>query len=133
MRVGENTTMNTVRESLNRSRLRMNDLQKQNATMKRINAPSDDPVGNVKLMAIRNETQDNTQFEKNANLAKAFLNYTDSSLEEVTNLLGRARELALGQASAAASGAESRAMVSQEVKNIQSQLIAIANRRLGQD
>ena len=131
MRVGENTTMNTVRESLNRSRLRMNDLQKQNATMKRINAPSDDPVGNVKLMAIRNETQDNTQFEKNANLAKAFLNYTDSSLEEVTNLLGRARELALGQASAAASGAESRAMVSQEVKNIQSQLIAIANRRLG--
>ncbi|MGZ3702555.1 MAG: flagellar hook-associated protein FlgL [Bdellovibrionota bacterium] len=131
MRVGENTTLNTVRDSLSRSRLRMNDLQKQNATLKRVNAPSDDPVGNTKLMTIRNESLDNEQFEKNANLAKTFLNYTDSSLEEVTNLLGRAKELALGQASSAANGAESRAMVAQEIKNIQNEVTAIANRRLG--
>ena len=37
MRVGENSTLNTVRDSLNRSRLRMNELQKQNSTMKRVN------------------------------------------------------------------------------------------------
>lgn len=109
----------------------MNDLQKQNATLKRVNSPSDDPVGNTKLMTIRNESLDNEQFEKNANLAKTFLNYTDSSLEEVTNLLGRAKELALGQASSAANGADSRAMVAQEIKNIQSEVTAIANRRLG--
>jgi flagellar hook-associated protein 3 FlgL len=131
MRVGENTTLNTVRDSLNRSRLKMNDLQKQNATLKRLNSPSDDPVGNTKLMTIRNESLDNEQFEKNANLAKTFLNYTDSSLEEVTNLLARAKELALGQASSAANGAESRAMVAQEIKNIQNEVTAIANRRLG--
>ena len=128
MRVGENTTLNTVRDSLNRSRVRMNELQKQNSTLKRVNAPSDDPVGNTKLMTIRNETLDNEQFEKNANLAKTFLNYTDSSLEEVTNLVARAKELALGQASSAANGAESRAMVAQEIKNIQSELTGIANR-----
>jgi flagellar hook-associated protein 3 FlgL len=131
MRVGENTTLNTVRDSLNRSRMKMNDLQKQNATLKRVNSPSDDPVGNAKLMTIRNETLDNEQFEKNSNLAKTFLNYTDSSLEEVTNLIGRAKELALGQASSAANGADSRAMVGQEIKNIQSEIQAIANRRLG--
>jgi len=131
MRVGENTTLNTVRDSLARSRLRMNDLQKQNATLKRVNAPSDDPVGNTKLMSIRNETLDNEQFERNANLAKTFLNYTDSSLEEITNLLGRAKELALGQASSAANGAESRLMVAEEVRNIVSEVTAIANRRLG--
>lgn len=131
MRVGENTTLNTVRDSLARSRLRMNDLQKQNATLKRVNAPSDDPVGNTKLMSIRNETLDNEQFERNASLAKTFLNYTDSSLEEVTNLLGRAKELALGQASSAANGAESRLMVAEEVRNIIAEVNAIANRRLG--
>ena len=59
MRVGENTTLNTVRDSLNRSRVRMNDLQRQNATQKRINNPSDDPVGNAKLMTIKGETADN--------------------------------------------------------------------------
>jgi len=131
MRVGENSTLNTVRDSLNRSRLRMNDLQRQNATMKRVNRPSDDPVGNAKLMTIRNEELDNSQFERNANLAKTFLNYTDSSLEEVTNLLVRAKELALGQSSSAANGAESRAMVAEEIKNIMQEVNASANRRLG--
>lgn len=131
MRVGENTTLNTVRDSLSRSRLRMNDLQRQNATMKRVNAPSDDPVGSEKIMTIRNESLDNAQFERNANLAKTFLNYTDSSLEEMTDLLGRARELALGQASSAANGAESRMMVAEEIKNIQQQMAAISNRKLG--
>jgi flagellar hook-associated protein 3 FlgL len=132
MRVGENSTLNTVKDTLNRSRLRMNELQKQNSTMKRVNTPSDDPVGNVKLMSIRNESLDNSQFEKNANLAKTFLNYTDTSLEEVTNLLVRAKELALGQASSAANGPESRMMVAEEIRNIMSEVSAIANRRLGE-
>ncbi len=131
MRVGENTTLNTVRDSLSRSRLRMNDLQKQNSTLKRVNTPSDDPVGNTKLMTIRNESIDNDQFTRNANLAKTFLNYTDSSLEEVTNLLGRCKELALGQASSAANGPESRMMVAEEIKNILAEVNSIANRRLG--
>jgi flagellar hook-associated protein 3 FlgL len=131
MRVGENSALNTVRDSLNRSRLRMNELQKQNSTMKRVNTPSDDPVGNVKLMTIRNESLDNEQFERNSNLAKTFLNYTDSSLEEVTNLIVRAKELALGQASSAANGPDSRVMVAEEIKSIIQEVSSIANRRLG--
>lgn len=131
MRVGENTTLNTVKDSLSRSRIRMNDLQKQNATLKRVNTPSDDPVGNAKLMTIKNETLDNQHFERNANLAKTFLNYTDASLEEVTNLMIRAKELALGQSSSAANGPDSRAMVAEEVKNILAEVASISNRRLG--
>lgn len=131
MRITENSTLATVRDSLNRSRVRMSDLEKQNATLKRINNPSDDPVGNVKLMSIRNETLDNTQFEKNSNLAKTFLNFTDSSLDEVTSLVSRAKELALGQSSAAANGPESRKMVAEEIQNIEAQIKAISNRRLG--
>lgn len=131
MRVGENSTLNTVRDSLNRSRVRMADLQKQNATMKRVNNPSDDPVGNAKLMTIKNEELDNSQFERNSNLAKTFLNYTDASLEELTNLLVRAKELALGQASSAANGAESRVMVAEEIKNIVQEIGGISNRKLG--
>jgi flagellar hook-associated protein 3 FlgL len=109
----------------------MNDLQKENASLKRVNTPSDDPVGNSKLMSIRNEQLDNTEFERNASLAKTFLNYTDSSLEEVTNLVVRAKELALGQASSAANGADSRAMVAEEIKNIIAEVNSISNRRLG--
>ena len=130
MRVTENSTMNTVRDSLNRSRSRMSDLQKQNATLKRVNAPSDDPVGNSRLMTIRNESLDNEQYEKNANFAKTFLNYTDSSLDELTQLVVRAKELALQSANSAAQGSESRVMISQEVRNLLDQVQTIANRRL---
>lgn len=132
MRITENSTMNVVRDSLYRSRSRMADLQKQNATMKRLNAPSDDPAGNTKLMSIRNENLDNTQFEKNANLAKTFLNFSDTSLDELTGLITRCKELALGQASAAANGPESRKMVAEEIQNIIGQVNAISNRRLGE-
>lgn len=131
MRVGENSMLNTVRDTLNKSRLRLNDLQKQNATMKRVNTPSDDPVGTAKLMTIRNESLDNEQFEWNSNIAKTFLNYTDSSLEELTNLIVRAKELALGQASSAANGPESRLMVAEEIKNLQQEINGVANRKLG--
>lgn len=131
MRISENSTLGTVRDSLNRSRLKMNDLYKQNSTQKRVNTPSDDPVGNAKIMTIRNTTLDNKQFEANANLAKTFLNYTDASLEEITNLLVRAKELALGQASSAANGPSSRLMVAEEVKNIYEGINSLANRKLG--
>jgi len=43
----------------------------------------------------------------------------------------RAKELALGQASSAANGPESRVMVAEEIKNIQQEISSIANRRLG--
>ncbi|NUM88658.1 MAG: flagellar hook-associated protein FlgL [Bdellovibrionales bacterium] len=132
MRVTENSTHGVVRDSLHRSRLRMSHLQKENATLKRINTPSDDPTGNIKLMSIRNESTENNQFEANANLAKTFLNYTDSALEEVTNLLVRAKDLALGQSNTAANSQESRLMVAEEVRNLIDQMHSIANRRLGE-
>lgn len=130
MRITENASVNTVRDNLNRSRTRMTDLQKQSANMKRLNTPSDDPVGNVKLMSIRNETLDGSQFEKNANLAKTYLNYTDSSLEELTDVLIRAKELAIGQSNGAANGPESRLMVAEELRSMMGQVLNIANRKL---
>lgn len=130
MRITENATLSTVRDNLNRTRTRMADLQKQNATMKRVNAPHDDPVGNVKLMTIRNETLDSSQFEKNANLAKTFLNYTDSALEELTEVLSRTKELAIAQANSATNGPDSRLMVAEEVRSLLEQAHNIANRKL---
>ena len=132
MRVTENSMMSTVRDSLNRSRYRMEKLQQQNATLKQVNAPSDDPVGNVRLMSIRNETQDSKQFENNANTAQNFINFTDAALEEVTNLVVRAKELTVQAANSAANGPDSRIMVAEEVKHIMSEVLAIANRRLGE-
>lgn len=130
-RIADNTTFYSVNNSISKSRLRMADLQRKNATLKEVNKPSDDPVGNTKLMQIRNESIDNDRYKKNAEFARTFLNYTDSALEEVTGSLMRAQELAVQAASTATSSADSRIMVAEEIKHIIGQNYAIANRKLG--
>lgn len=130
-RISDNMTFRTVNNSINKTRLRMSDYQRKNATMKNVNKPSDDPVGNTKLMQIRNEELDNERYQKNAEFARTFLNYTDSALEEMTEALVRARELAVQAASTATSSADSRIMVAEEIKHIIGQTYGIANRKLG--
>lgn len=131
MRVTENSTRSTVQDTLQSSRQRMDKLQRQNATLKRINKPSDDPIGNLKLMKIRDDILNNEQFSKNAALVRNQLNYTDQALSETLELVNRAKELSIQMASSAANGADSRAMVAEEIRSLKSQLVSISNKRLG--
>ncbi len=132
MRVTENSIRKTVQDSLQNSRQRMDKIQRQNATLKRINKPSDDAVGNLKLMKLRDEMMNNEQYAKNAALARNFLNYTDSTLSEALDVVNRAKELSVQMASSAAQGPDSRAMVAEEINTLQKQLVSIANKRLGE-
>ena len=132
MRVTENSVRNTVQDTLQSSRQRMDKLQRQNATLKLINKPSDDAIGNLKLMKIRDDILNNDQFGKNSALARNYLNYTDQALNETLELVNRAKELSVQMASSAANGADSRAMVAEEIRSMKSQLTAIANKRLGE-
>lgn len=110
----------------------MDKIQRQNSTLKRINKPSDDAIGNLKLMKLRDEVMNNEQYAKNAALARNFLNYTDSTLSEAVDVVNRAKELAVQMASSAAQGADSRAMVAEEIGTLKKQLTSIANKRLGE-
>ena len=131
MRVTENSVRNTVESTLQNSRQRMDALQRQASTLKRINKPSDDPVGNLKLMRIRDEMLNNEQYSKNASMASTFLNYTDTSMMELLEIVNRAKELTIQMASSAANGPESRAMVAEEIGTMRQQLLAMSNRRIG--
>ncbi|MFS0725882.1 flagellar hook-associated protein FlgL [Paenibacillus sp. 1P07SE] len=72
---------------------RMNTLQNQLSTGKRINAPSDDPVGLTFAMRYRSEISANDQYIRNVDSAKSSLNYTDMALSQVGDVLHRVREL----------------------------------------
>src|SRR3989338_4158449 len=132
MRVTENSVRNTVQDTLQSSRQRMDKLQRQNATLKRINKPSDDAIGNLKLMKIRDDILNNDQFGKNSALARNYLNYTDQALNETLGHVSRAKERSVQMASSAANGADSRAMVAEEIRSMKSKLTAIAKKRLGE-
>ncbi len=131
MRVSDNTNTGIVLDSISRSRSRMENLQAQTASMKKVTKPSDDPVGSAKVLEVRTDKVNNDQFASNGKLAEAFLGNTDHALEDLSDILMRAKELAINQSSAASSTQESRLGIAEEVSQLYQRAIATGNRRIG--
>lgn len=131
MRVTENTNFGAVRESIRRSKERMENLQGQTATLKKLNTPSDDPVGASKVLEVRTDKVNNEQFVSNGKLAEAFLNNSDHALDQLVEIVNRAKEIAINQSSAASSTDESRLGVAEEISQLFQQAVAVANTKIG--
>lgn len=132
MRVADKMQFNQVNQNLTKNRSDMADLQNQAATQKRINKPSDDPLASARVLAARTEEKGNVQFIKNINNAKSFLEFSDQSLGELTEILVRAKELAISQSNDASGNAETRLVTASELEQIYNQSIQIGNRKLGE-
>ncbi|MFZ9594991.1 MAG: flagellar hook-associated protein FlgL [Bdellovibrionia bacterium] len=131
MRVTDHSNFDMVRDAVQRSRDKMNTLQIQSVSMKKINTPSDDPVGTAKVLEVRTDRMNNDQYQMNSKMAETFLENTDSALAEVSELVLRAKEIALGQSNSATASDHTRLGVAEEVAQIFKQAIAVANRRVG--
>ncbi|MGZ3773807.1 MAG: flagellar hook-associated protein FlgL [Pseudobdellovibrionaceae bacterium] len=132
MRIADKMAFNQVNQNLSKNRADMSDLQNQAATQKRINKPSDDPLASARVLVARTEERSNNQFIKNINTAKSFLEFSDQSLAELTDILVRAKELAISQANDASGNQESRMVTASEVEQIYNQAVQIGNRKLGE-
>jgi flagellar hook-associated protein 3 FlgL len=131
MRVSDNTNFGLVRETINRTKGRMENLQQQSATLKKVNTPSDDPVGASKILEIRTDKVNNEQFLMNSKLAEAQLNNTESALGELAEIVVRAKEIALQQASGASANDDTRIAVAEEINQLFQSAIGTGNRRIG--
>ncbi len=130
MRVTENMNYDVLRTNLSRSKDRMENLQSQAATMKKLNTPSDNPVGASKVLEVRTEKMNNEQYISNGKMAEAYLTNSEQALSEVSDIIVRAKEIAIGQASGASSNAETRLGVAEEVTQLYQQAVSAANRRI---
>jgi flagellar hook-associated protein 3 FlgL len=131
MRVSDNTNFGTVRETINRTKGRMENLQTQSATLKKLNTPSDDPVGAAKVLEMRTDKVNNEQYLTNGKIAEAQLNNTESAIAELAEIVIRAKEIAIQQASGASANDETRLAVSEEITQLYQSAISAANRRIG--
>jgi flagellar hook-associated protein 3 FlgL len=131
MRVADKMNHAQVVGNLQKNRSDLAKFQNQAALQKRITKPSDDPLGAARILEARTEMQGFNQFEKNIVSTKGFVEFSETSLGEVGELLIRAKELAVQQASDGAAGPETRKMVAMEMKQIFGQLVNIGNRKMG--
>lgn len=112
--------------NLNSNMRQMDNLQNQLASGRRINKPSDDPVGISFAMRYRSELSANDQYIKNVDQAISWLDYSDSMLDQATNVLQRVRELAVKGANGT-NPDEAMDSINSEMKQLREQLVTIGN------
>lgn len=131
MRIADKMNYDQVKSNLAKNRSEMAELQNQAATQKRVTKPSDDPLAATRVLQARTEISGNTQFLKSVSQARTFLEYSDQSLGELTEVLIRAKELALSQASDASASKGTREVTAAEISQLHDQSVQIGNRKIG--
>jgi len=115
--------------NLNRNAQQMNNTQTQLATGRKINKPSDDPVGITYSLRYRAELSSNEQYQKNVDSAVSWLEFNDTVLNQAGNVVQRLRELTV-QATTGTNPQTALDSINEEVKQLKEQLIDISNSKL---
>ncbi|ETT80099.1 flagellin [Paenibacillus sp. FSL R7-277] len=126
LRVTSNMMNSQLLLNLNRNARTMNDTQLQLATGRKINKPSDDPVGITYSLRYRAELSANEQYQENVDDATSWLEFNDTVLSQTGNVVQRLRELAVKGANGT-NPQEALDSINAEVKQLKEQLIDIAN------
>jgi flagellar hook-associated protein 3 FlgL len=129
-RVSESSSFHAINHAVGKTKTRLEDLQIKGSNLKKVQKPSDDPIGNVELLGIRSQNVDAKQYLRNVSYAKAQLSFTENAIEELTELTSKAKEIAIGQSSSLFD-VDIRRSVAKEVSQLRKQAIAISNRRMG--
>ncbi|MBT6326828.1 MAG: flagellar hook-associated protein FlgL [Bdellovibrionales bacterium] len=129
-RVSENSNKAALNFALNKAKSKLENLQLKGGSLKNVTKPSDNPIGNAEALQIDTVTSNNKQFLKNSDYALFNLNIMEKSLEDLSNILMKAKEITIAQSSDL-SNATARKNVSQEIKQLYDQSLNIANKKIG--
>jgi len=128
MRVSLRNQYSNFLYNLQDTQSRLMDLNMQASSQKRINKPSDDPVGTARVLNYRTSLSSIDQYRENIDTAKGWLGLADESMIQVSTLLTKLKGLA-EQGATGTMTASDREATSYEVRQIFSQLVNLANTR----
>ncbi|AJY69287.1 flagellar hook protein FlgL [Geobacter sulfurreducens] len=129
MRVTQNTTANLVLNSLQTIRRRTEELEQQAATGVKISAPGDDPVTAQQILHMKSLMAAGDQYSRNISNGISWLSMTEAAMDEMGNVLTRAKELTVQMANAT-SDAKARESGMNEIVQLRNQLIQLGNTQL---
>jgi flagellar hook-associated protein 3 FlgL len=126
VRITSTSSYAVMRDSLGASLSRVSDLQSQLGTMRRINKPSDDPVGSSTALRYRAYEADQASYSQSADDALTRLSGSDTALQDMSSALRRVRELSISAANTSLSP-EARESIAAEVDALRGELTTLAN------
>lgn len=129
-RVTDASTNARLLAQLTASRQRVARAQEQVASGKRINRPSDDPVGAGVLVRLNITQAALEQFERNSGVARDLLTAADGSLESYEQLLDKVRA-SIARGASDVIDANGKAAIAEELDGLAGSVLALANQRYG--
>jgi flagellar hook-associated protein 3 FlgL len=125
MRITNNMLINNMIKYIGNNLTRMDKLQAQLATGKKIQVPSDDPVVAARALKLRTDVAELQQYQRNLKDAQSWLEMTESALSDINDILQRVREIIVG--SDGIESPEDLQATKNELIQLRTQLINIGN------
>jgi flagellar hook-associated protein 3 len=129
MRVTDNMIAGQTVFNMQRSIQRFLELQVGMSTGRRINQPSDDPIGTVRDLDYRSELASIEQYQKNVSQAQSWTNTYDSILSDVKDMVSSAKEIAVAMADGTYD-ATARDASANEIQSLFDRLVQMGNTEL---
>lgn len=130
MRVTNQMIMSNMIKNISRNAERLQKIIEYTESYKKINRPSDDPMGMIKVMDYRTTLSKIEQYSENIEQADFWLRFNESTLTGFYEVVAEAKKIAISQSSEMAD-AETRSINADEIESIFDQLISLANSKLG--
>jgi len=130
MRITTKLLNDNVINSLFTNRSKLNDLQEQLSTGKKVSKPSDDPNASINILSAKLSLDQVERYTTNIENALSELDIADESILSTVDVVQRAKELAV-QASNATNGATEFSAIKSEIDQLIEQVKDAANTKFG--
>lgn len=132
MRISNSQLQQRVLENLQRNLSSFAQAQHQVSTGKRFERLSEDPLAGSQVMTADRGLRGIEQYRRNSAAARTRTDAEEAALGQITDLLTRAKQLALQEGSASGN-ADSRAATKAEVDRIIEQMVQLGNTQVGNE
>ena len=126
MRITQNMILRNTLRSINDNRDGMNLSQNRIATQKKVQKPSDDPIAFSRAVRFRRTLEQNKQFMRNVQDARAWVDTTSIALDQLHEYSLQAYDIAV-QGADGSSDADMRATMADSARGILQEMVSIGN------
>ena len=126
MRVGTAFGYDRLTSYIRTAQSRVQDAQNKVSTGKRIETASDDPTGTRRLLGLSALRSGIAGYEKNLDTAKAALSSTESAYDDLGDLMGQARSLAI-QGATSTMDQTGRDAIAAQIGALQDRIVSLGN------
>ncbi|MEN3000695.1 MAG: flagellar hook-associated protein FlgL [Armatimonadota bacterium] len=128
MRISTNWQFWQMERAIGQATDRLSLWQRRVSTGRRLEQPSDDPVGSVHALALRQSLQQIEQYGRNIREARLFLQATEQAFADIGTLLGETRQI-ITQGANDTLDADAREALIRQIRHLKERLMQLGNQR----